>query len=159
VWWLVLEKEKPETTVQQSRVPHVLVVDDERAIADTLAMILRYAGYSTSVAYDGERAMEVSQLKVPDMLISDVVMPGMNGFELAIWFRQTHPNCNVLLFSGQTKTAELSQKAAAAGYSFELLAKPVPPAEILAHLSRLCPLPAAVPLPVVQPASDAPTAD
>jgi CheY-like chemotaxis protein len=145
--------------MQQSRVRHVLVVDDERAIADTLAMILRYAGYSTSVAYNGEHALEVAQLRAPDMLISDVVMPGINGFELAIGFKQTHPDCKVLLFSGQAATAELSQKAAAAGYSFELLAKPVPPAEILAHLSRLCPLPDAVPLPTPQPISDAVTGE
>jgi DNA-binding NtrC family response regulator len=140
--------------MQQSGVPHVLVVDDERAIADTLAMILRFAGYSTSVAYDGERAMEACQVRVPDVLISDVVMPGINGFELAIWFRQTYPDCNVLLFSGQATTAELSQKAAAAGYSFELLAKPAPPSEMLARVSRMCPLPAAVSRSKAQGSSD-----
>jgi DNA-binding NtrC family response regulator len=143
----------------QNKVPHVLVVDDERAVADSLAMILRYAGYSTSVAYNGEQAIEVAQLRVPDLLISDVVMPGINGFELAILFRKTHLNCSVLLFSGQAATAELSEQAAAAGYSFELLAKPVPPAQMLSRVARICPPPAAVPLPKVRAASDAATAE
>jgi CheY-like chemotaxis protein len=145
--------------MQAGRVPHILVVDDERAIADTLAMILRYAGYSTSVAYNGEHAIEVSKLRVPDMLISDVVMPGINGFELAILIRQTHPDCNIVLFSGQAATVELSEQATSAGYSFELLAKPIPPPEMLSHVSRMCPLPTALPLAKVQPALEVPTAN
>jgi DNA-binding NtrC family response regulator len=60
-------------------------------------------------------------------LISDVVMPAITGIELAIHFRNTHPRCKVLLFSGQSKTSDLLEQARAQGYDFEVIAKPVHP--------------------------------
>ena len=57
----------------------VLVADDERVIADTLAMILNQSGFEARAVYSGERALEIALEFKPDMLISDVIMSGMNG--------------------------------------------------------------------------------
>jgi CheY-like chemotaxis protein len=73
--------------------PVVLVVDDEKVIADTLSMILSRSGFSTMAAYDGFTALELARSTPPDLLISDVVMPGMTGVELAITVTQTIPGC------------------------------------------------------------------
>lgn len=112
----------------------VLVVDDERVIADTLAAILRNAGYDAAAAYDGPGAISLSESCSPDLVITDVVMPGMNGIELAILIKQRYPACKVLLFSGQAATADLLKEARQSGHDFELLAKPVHPTELLAKL-------------------------
>ena len=114
----------------------VLVVDDERVIADTLAIILNQAGYDASAVYRGEDAVEIARATVPDLIISDVVMaPGeMNGIEAVIRIRQFLPGCKILLFSGQAATADLLESARANGHEFEILAKPVHPQDLLAKL-------------------------
>ena len=68
------------------------------------------------------------------MLITDVIMTGINGIETAIATRRKRPNCKVLLFSGQAATAGLLEKARHEGHEFEVLAKPVHPADLLAKL-------------------------
>jgi len=112
----------------------VLVADDERVIADTLAMILNQSGFHARVAYTGEKALELAAEFEPDMLISDVIMGGLNGIDAAIKIRQILPNIKILLFSGQAATADLLEKARAQGYEFEILAKPVHPQDLLAKL-------------------------
>jgi CheY-like chemotaxis protein len=111
----------------------VLVVDDEKSIADTLALILRKSGYDTSVAYDAAGALRKCEEFQPDVVITDVVMPGMNGIELALRVRQQHPQCKVLLFSGMAGSRDLLAEHPD-GDGFQLLAKPIHPAELLAKL-------------------------
>ncbi|MFC5865394.1 response regulator [Acidicapsa dinghuensis] len=114
--------------------PRVLVADDERVIADTLAMILNNSGFQARVAYSGEKALELASEYRPDMLISDVIMGGLNGIDAAIRIREILPAIKILLFSGQAATADLLEKARAQGYEFEILAKPVHPQDLLAKL-------------------------
>lgn len=114
--------------------PRVLVVDDERVIADTLAIILNQAGFQASAVYTGTSAVERARTERPDLIISDVIMPDMNGIEAAIKIRQILPGCKILLFSGQAATADLLEKARLEGHEFEILAKPVHPQDLLAKL-------------------------
>jgi CheY-like chemotaxis protein len=114
--------------------PKVLVADDERVIADTLAMILNQSGFDAHAAYSGEGALELAKAIAPDMLISDVIMADLNGIDAAIRIRELLPGIKVLLFSGQAATADLLEKARAQGYEFEILAKPVHPQDLLSRL-------------------------
>ena len=114
--------------------PKVLIADDERVIADTLAMILNQSGFEARVAYTGERALELATEFQPEMLISDVIMAGLNGIDAAIKIREILPTIKILLFSGQAATADLLEKARSQGYEFEILAKPVHPQDLLAKL-------------------------
>jgi CheY-like chemotaxis protein len=68
------------------------------------------------------------------MLIADVVMRGMTGIEAGIVIRNKLPKCKILLFSGQTATTELLEQARRQGHEFEILAKPVHPADLLEKL-------------------------
>ncbi len=113
----------------------VLIVDDERRVADTAAVIVRNAGYDVAVAYDAESAFRRCESVSPDVVISDVAMPGMNGVELAVRIRQSYPHCRVLLVSGAVPTRDLLEEARLEGYDFELLAKPVHPTELLSRIS------------------------
>jgi len=115
----------------------ILVVDDEQRIADTLTLILRSQGYNVQVAYDGASGLEIYRTMVPDLVISDVVMPRMNGVDMAIAIRKEFPNARILLFSGQAVSADMLDEAQGRGYDFELLAKPVHPNELLKKVNEL----------------------
>ncbi|PSH04608.1 MAG: response regulator [Acidobacteria bacterium] len=114
--------------------PRVLVVDDEHVIADTLAIILNQAGFDASAVYTGSDAVDVARSSKPDLIISDVIMPDMNGIEAAINIRGFLPACKILLFSGQAATADLLENARTRGHEFEILSKPVHPQDLLAKL-------------------------
>jgi len=123
--------------VGKSMKTKVLVADDERVIADTLALILKQNGFEATAVYSGEEAIETAKTFQPDVLISDVVMFGLNGIDAAIEIRKILPNCKVLLLSGQSSTADLLDEASGRGHDFEILAKPIPPSDILARLGEL----------------------
>ena len=123
-----------DPTTTASSKPRVLVADDEQVIANTLAIILNQAGFDARAVYSGEKALEELDSFQPDMLISDVIMTGMTGIEVAIETRKKLPNCKVLLFSGQAATADLLERARAEGHEFDILAKPVHPTDLLAKL-------------------------
>lgn len=112
----------------------VLVVDDERVIADTLVIILNKNGFDATAAYSGESAVELANSLQPQMVVSDVIMNDMNGIDAAIQIRAALPKCKILLFSGQAATADLLEKARHEGHEFEILAKPVHPQDLLARL-------------------------
>ena len=112
----------------------VLVVDDEHRIADTLAAILNQSGFDAFAVYTGISAVDRARELSPDLVISDVIMPDMNGIEAAILIRRMLPACKILLFSGQAATADLLERARTQGHEFEILAKPVHPQDLLAKL-------------------------
>ena len=127
--------EVPSPSTTEKHHPVVLVVDDERVIADTLAVILSKNGFAAMTAYDGKSALEIARVIPPELLLSDVVMPGMTGIELAITIVQSVPDCKVLLFSGQAATVDLLAQAHAAGRDFTTLKKPVHPTDLLACIT------------------------
>jgi|SRR5471032_1227258 len=129
-------KEARERMAETTNSPklRVLVADDEQVIANTLAIILNQAGFEARAVYSGEKALEELDSFQPDMLISDVIMTGMTGIEVAIETRRKLPKCKVLLFSGQAATADLLERARAEGHEFDILAKPVHPTDLLAKL-------------------------
>lgn len=115
----------------------ILVVDDETSIADTLALILRAQFYDVRVAYSAEQAIEVIAEWRPDLVIIDVILPQMNGIDLAIVAKANYPGCQVLLFSGHSNTTVLLEEAGRKGHQFEVLAKPVHPTLMLERVSTL----------------------
>jgi CheY-like chemotaxis protein len=123
-----------ETSDQTPSKRRVIVVDDEQVIANTLAIILNQAGFEARAVFSGEQAIELLESFQPEMLIADVIMPGMTGIEAAIAIRNKLPKCNILLFSGQAATTELLERARTQGHEFEILAKPVHPSDLLAKL-------------------------
>ncbi|HEV2645670.1 MAG TPA: response regulator [Acidobacteriaceae bacterium] len=125
---------KIRTVPRQERL--ILVVDDERVIAETLSIILTRSGFTVLTAYDGETAFELAKDVKPDLLLTDVMMgPGIDGTQLAMQMVQTHPHCKVLLFSGHAATVDLLGKAREMGHDFTLMAKPVHPAALLAQIA------------------------
>lgn len=134
-----LEKIRPTSEGTESQEPdrsrpRILVVDDQRLIADTLTEILEEAGFDAIAAYDGWSALEFAARFQPDFLLSDVLMPQMNGVELAIAVRRTHPAAKILLFSGQAGISEILLEGKKKGYEFEVLPKPIHPLKLIERI-------------------------
>lgn len=114
----------------------VLVVDDQRLIADTLAEILNNTGFDAVAAYDGFDALDKASRFHPHWIVTDVLMPRMNGVELAIALRKNYPSSSILLFSGQAGISEILNDGYRQGYQFELLAKPIHPMKLIERLKQ-----------------------
>lgn len=113
----------------------VFVVDDEVLIADSVAQILTRNGFEATAFYGGQEAIEQAQVECPDVVVSDVLMPELNGVQLAIAIRSFCPAARIILFSGQAATMDLLRDAEKEGYSFELLPKPIHPKQLLRALT------------------------
>jgi DNA-binding response OmpR family regulator len=116
--------------------PTILIVEDEPIVADTLAKILQQGGYAPYIAYDGESAIEEALLRPPELVIADVILPGMNGVELGLTVRRIFPDCKVILSSGHLHTHDLLTDALSAGNHFVFLQKPVEPKVLLAYVAE-----------------------
>ena len=117
--------------------PRVLVVDDERLLADTTAAVLRRAGFDTRTAYDGFSALEMAGSFHPEYLLTDIMMPGMNGMQLAVAMTKMYPSTKIMLFSGQAGITDILEESQANGYEFPLMAKPVHPSKLVEGLKSL----------------------
>lgn len=109
----------------------ILVVDDEKLIADTISEILKRAGFHVVTAYDGWEALQSAGRFRPDYLLSDVLMPQMNGVELAVAIQKMHPAAKILLFSGQAGISEILLSGQQQGLKYELIAKPIHPLKLI----------------------------
>jgi DNA-binding NtrC family response regulator len=117
----------------------ILIVDDEAMVADSLKLIFSSQGYDVRAAYSAEEAIEVLAEWRPDLAVIDVMLPKMNGIELAGIVESNYAACRVLLISGHPATAELLNEAKSHGISYDVLAKPLHPTFILDTVSHLIP--------------------
>lgn len=120
----------------KARATRVIVVDDETRIASTLVEILKGEGFEAMSASTGDGAIELARTFEPDVVLSDVILPGLNGIEVGIRVSALFPKCRVILFSGQAATLDLLKDARRRGHEFEILAKPIKPAALLAIIRR-----------------------
>lgn len=115
----------------------VLIVDDqpdERAIQQAM---LRHRGYGVKEAADGRTGLDMALTERPDLILLDVAMPGMDGFEVCRALRQDDRTREVpiLLFTASV-VGELADRARAAGAT-GVLEKPVDPHEVAGEIERL----------------------
>jgi len=101
----------------------ILVVDDVDTIARVYTRFLDREGYEVRVAFNGEEALDVWEQFKPDLVISDIRMPKMNGFELAHELRKRNPSQKVILMTGYAEEAELLEQQKQHGFPF--FTKPV----------------------------------
>ncbi len=136
-YFAAAQERKLEREAEGGECPSILVVDDEETLANTTVEILNLAGFCAFVAYNGQTALELAAKLHPDILLTDVVMPGMNGVELAMAINKLLPQTQILLISGQAGTIDLLEKARSDGYIFDLIAKPIHPMKLVEHLNAL----------------------
>ena len=117
--------------------PLVFVVDDEKIIATTIAAILEASGFTAQAFFDPLEALRAAETRCPDIMLTDVVMPQLNGIDLGIQFKAMYPQCRILLFSGQAATGDLMKDAKSKGHHFDLLAKPIHPKDLLTAIRSM----------------------
>jgi len=111
----------------------VLVVDDEAAVRRFAARVLQREGYQVFEATDGAEALEVVRANSLAIVVSDIVMPRLNGVELVQALAVSHPDLPVVLMSGYA-TAALAELGIAAPCS--ILPKPFPAERLLEEVQR-----------------------
>jgi len=128
------EVEGPSTAEPCALPVKILIVDDEQLIADTLSHILNKSGFAAKAVYSGEAALASVPELCPDIVLTDVHMPGRDGIETGILIRQRCPKTRVVLFSGQSGISDSMEKMLREGYGFELWLKPIHPKELVRRL-------------------------
>src|SRR5580704_12630812 len=111
--------------------PHILVVDDEPQITRVLRTSLSAQGYEIRVANDGETALEIAKDFAPDLVITDLAMPNMNGIELCRHLRQVS-QVPILVLS--VRGEERSKVEALDSGADDYITKPFSTAELLARI-------------------------
>jgi DNA-binding NtrC family response regulator len=112
----------------------ILVVDDERAILDTVEILLRGEGFDASVAQSGREALDRFDEIAPDIVVTDIRMPGVTGLDLLEAVRQRDPEIPVILMTAQA-SLQSAVKAVNQG-AFYYLQKPFSNAELVALCRR-----------------------
>ncbi len=122
--------------IVSSRALRILVADDNEDAADSLTMVLEGAGHSVTTVYDGHAAIESAEGIRPDVIVLDIGMPKLDGYETARRIRKTAWGADVFLvaLTGWGQAADRRQ-AADAGFDVHLT-KPVEPAHLAAVLAK-----------------------
>ncbi len=118
--------------------PVVLVVDDDPNLREFVRVNLELAGYSVREADNGQRALNAIEDQAPDLVLLDVVMPGLDGWQLLRRLEERHGSIPVIMFSGQAddRTAATAAEHGARGF----VGKPFDPEELIARAKALVPL-------------------
>jgi signal transduction histidine kinase len=129
----------------------ILVLDDHAADRELLSTVLGHAGYSVLEASSGEEALGFARDEPPDLVIADIVMPGMNGYEFARLLRghSSTASIPVVFCTANYEKGEVRQLAAACGVS-DFIAKPSSPKTIVATVGEVLGSPRTLPSPVVR---------
>jgi len=114
---------------------HILVVDDDPRITDLLRRILAYEGYSVSIAASGSEALDRSLERPPDLVVLDIMLPGLDGLEVAQRLRTAGDNVPILMLTARDTVAD-RVKGLETGAD-DYLVKPFAPEELVARVKAL----------------------
>ena len=113
----------------------ILIVEDERRLADSLKALLEKKGFQVEAVYDGESGEEYAQLGIYDLLILDVMMPGLDGYELARRVRERRCGVPILMLTARSALEDRIQGLNAGADYY--LTKPFDSRELLACINAL----------------------
>ena len=82
---------------ERDRLPAVLIVDDDRIVADTLVLLLQNNGFQASASYSAQHALSTADLQQPDVAVIEVVLPDLDGIRLARRIQVLSPRTHILL--------------------------------------------------------------
>ena len=110
----------------------VMLVDDEEEFVTTLSERIQMRNFSSSVAFTGEQALQIVDDQVPDVMILDLKMPGIDGMEVLRRVKKAYPKVQVVILTGHG--SEKDRKEALSLGAFGYLQKPVQIDELIRHI-------------------------
>jgi len=116
---------------------HILIVDDEPSIVVSLEFLMMREGYEVSVARDGNEALQALARRLPDLMILDIMLPGLNGFEVCQRIRgdDRWRAIKVLMLTAKGRDAEVSKGLGLGADAY--VTKPFSTRDLVAHIKRL----------------------
>jgi two-component system response regulator MprA len=114
---------------------HILVVDDDPRITDLLRRILSYEGYSVAIAASGSEALTRTLERPPDLIVLDIMLPGLDGLEVAQRLRAAGDNVPILILTARDAVPD-RVKGLETGAD-DYLVKPFAPEELVARVKAL----------------------
>ncbi len=131
------EHDDLEHTSINAILPTVLIVDDSLSARRALAQVVKDAGYDIRTAKDGVEAVEITEKKVPNILLVDMEMPRMNGMELTAYIRANPETADIPVIMVTSRSTEKHrEQASSAGVNVHLT-KPFSEDDLLDHISKL----------------------
>lgn len=110
----------------------ILIIDDDEGVRTLLARILEIGSHSVLEADNGRKALGLLATHAVDMVITDIIMPDMEGIEIIMRLRRTHPHLPIIAISGGARISANDHLTMARKLGADLtLCKPVSPAELL----------------------------
>ncbi|MCA1832448.1 MAG: response regulator transcription factor [Actinomycetota bacterium] len=110
--------------------PRVLIVDDDSLIRDLVKTVLEDENYILEEAHDGRQALDLAREHVPDIVLLDVMMPGLNGFVVARELRRDlGPDCVIIMLSACDQASDKDEGIRAGANAY--FTKPFHPLELL----------------------------
>ena len=119
------------------KAPAIMVVDDSLTVRKVTCRLLEREGCDVLIAKNGKEAIEILQDSIPDVMLVDLEMPKMNGFELIEWVRANPETAHIPMIIISSRTAEKHRKIAQDLGVNIFLGKPYKEEELLSHLSEL----------------------
>ena len=120
--------------------PSILLVDDDEQMRNLLSEILRRAGHEVEVARDGQEATELYHQRLPDLVVTDLVMPRKEGLEMIMELCRSCPQIRIIAMSGGGKMDPTPLLRAASIFGAQrILHKPFSPEEFMQAVSESLP--------------------
>jgi twitching motility two-component system response regulator PilH len=119
--------------------PHILIIDDSLAETRIFTALLEKQGYQVSVACNGQEGIQVAKARQPDVILMDVVMPLMNGFQATRELSRAAETAHIPIIVCSSKAAETDRLWAMRQGAKAYLAKPVTPKILLETLAQFTP--------------------
>ncbi|HZR44832.1 MAG TPA: response regulator transcription factor [Ktedonobacteraceae bacterium] len=114
---------------------HILVVDDDSHITNLVRRIIAYEGYSVSIAASGDEALNRTLERAPDLIILDIMLPGLDGLEVVRRLRAAGDNVPILLLTARDSVADKVKGLEVGGDDY--LVKPFAPEELVARVKAM----------------------
>jgi len=115
----------------------ILIVDDEKDFIDLIKLILDKNGYIVSVAYDGEEGLNKAMEELPDLVILDLNIPKLNGYEVCRKIREKYSFKDIAVLMLTVRTLEQDCVSGFSCGSDDYMTKPFEPKELLARIRNL----------------------
>jgi CheY-like chemotaxis protein len=117
---------------------HILIIDDDPAVLSLFGQFMESSGYSVALAADGQEGMRMMKQQTPDLIITDIMMPEMDGLEIIRAITKTHPRLPMIAISGGMRNVPVNFLIHAKQFgAHSILEKPVTLADLLQAVQEL----------------------